>query len=88
MSAPESAIPKWMKMANAKEGIALCPETAVCLGVLDQLMGQGKVKPKDRVLIFNTGAAQKYPESVNADLPRLDLNQSIDWTELVNRPSA
>ena len=88
MSAPEGDIPNWMKMANAKEGIALCPETAVCLGVLDQLMGQETVKPKDRVLIFNTGAAQKYPESVNADLPRLDLNQPIDWTELANCPSA
>jgi threonine synthase len=77
-----------MKMANAKEGIALCPETAVCLGVLDQLMGQGKIEPKDRVLIFNTGAAQKYPESVNADLLRLNLNQPIDWAGLASRPSA
>ena len=34
-----------------------------------------------------SGAAQKYPESVNTDLPRLDLNQPIDWTELANRPS-
>ena len=88
MSAPEGDIPNWMKMANAKEGIALCPETAVCLGVLDQLMGQGKIKPKDRVLIFNTAAAQKYPEAVSMELPRLSLDQPIDWTELANRPSA
>jgi threonine synthase len=88
MSAPEGDIPNWMKMANAKEGIALCPETAVCLGVLDQLMGQGKIKPKDRVLIFNTGAAQKYPEAVSMELPRLSLDQLIDWRELANRPSA
>ena len=88
MSAPEGDILNWMKMANAKEGIALCPETAVCLGVLDQLMGQGKIKPKDRVLIFNTGAAQKYPEAVSMELPRLSLDQPIDWTELANRPSA
>ena len=88
MSAPEGDILNWMKMANAKEGIALCPETAVCLGVLDQLMGQGKIKPKDRVLIFNTGAAQKYLEAVSMELPRLSLDQPIDWTELANRPSA
>ena len=88
MSAPEGDILNWMKMANAKEGIALCPETAVCLGVLDQLMGQGKIKPKDRVLIFNTAAAQKYPEAVSMELPRLSLDQPIDWTELANRPSA
>ena len=79
MSAPEVDIPNWMKMANAKEGIALCPETAVCLGVLEQLAAQGKVKPKDRVLIFNTGAAQKYPEAVTMEAPRIDLNEPIDW---------
>ena len=82
MSAPEGDIPKWMQLANSKEGIAVCPETAVCLGVLGQLTGQGKIKPKDRVLVFNTGAAQKYPESVAAELPRIDMNQPIDWGNL------
>ena len=82
MSAPEGEIPKWMQLANSKEGIAVCPETAVCLGVLDQLMGQGKIQPKDRVLVFNTGAAQKYPESVAAELPRIDMNKPIDWGNL------
>ena len=73
-----------MGLANSKEGLAVCPETAVCLGVLDQLMGQGKVKPKDRVLVFNTGAAQKYPESVKADVPKIDLNQPVDWGALLS----
>jgi threonine synthase len=82
MSAPEGDIRQWMQLANSKEGIAVCPETAVCLGVLDQLMGQGKVKPKDRVLVFNTGAAQKYPESVTAEVPRIDLNEPVDWGAL------
>ena len=82
MSAPEGDIPKWMQLANSKEGIALCPETAVCLGVLDQLAGQGTVRPRDRVLIFNTGAAQKYPESVMAEVPRIDLNEPVDWAAL------
>jgi threonine synthase len=82
MSAPEGDIPKWMQLANSKEGIALCPETAVCLGVLDQLAGQGTVSPRDRVLIFNTGAAQKYPESVTAEVPRIDLNEPVDWAAL------
>ncbi len=79
MSAPETDIAKWMQLANAKEGIALCPETAVCLGVLNQLAEQGKIGAKDRVLVFNTGAAQKYPEAMEVDLPRVDLGQSIDW---------
>jgi threonine synthase len=60
----------------------VCPETAVCLGVLDQLMGQGKVKAKDRVLVFNTGASQKYPECVTAEVPRIDLSEPVDWAAL------
>ena len=82
MSAPEGDIPKWMQLANAKEGLAVCPETAVCLGVLDQLMGQGKIKSNERVLVFNTGAAQKYPESVDVELPRIDMTQPVDWAAL------
>ena len=85
MSSPEGDIPKWMQLANSKEGVAVCPETAVCLGVLDQLIGQGKIKSKDRVLVFNTGAAQKYPESVSTEVPMLDLSQPVDW---MNPPSA
>ena len=85
MSSPEGDISKWMQLANSKEGVAVCPETAVCLGVLDQLIGQGKIKSKDRVLVFNTGAAQKYPESVTTEVPMLDLSQPVDW---MNPPSA
>ena len=85
MSSPEGDIPKWMQLANSKEGVAVCPETAVCLGVLDQLIGQGKIKTKDRVLVFNTGAAQKYPESVSTEVPMLNLSQPVDW---MNPPSA
>ena len=82
MSAPEEDIPRWMQLANSKEGIAVCPETAVCLGVLDQLMKQGKVRSKDRVLVFNTGAAQKYPECVTAEVPRINLSEPVDWGEM------
>jgi hypothetical protein len=34
------------------------------------------------VLVFNTGAAQKYPESVTAEVPRIDLNEPVDWGAL------
>ena len=81
MSAPEGDIPKWMQLANSKEGIAVCPETAVCLGVLDQLMGQGKIQPKDACWC-SIPARRKYPESVTAELPANDMNQPIDWGNL------
>ena len=79
LAAPEADIPKWMRLAASKEGIALCPETAVCLGALDMLLHRGAIKPDERILIFNTGAAQKYPEVVQEKLPRVDVCGPIDW---------
>ncbi|PAW88831.1 MAG: threonine synthase [Pedosphaera sp. Tous-C6FEB] len=82
LTAPEADIPKWMRLASASEGVALCPETAVCLGALEVLVQTGKVKPTERIVVFNTGAAQKYPEAVHEQLPRLDCKQPVDWSSL------
>ncbi len=82
LAAPEADIPKWMRLANSLEGISLCPETAVCLGALEKLLATGAIQPGENVLIFNTGAAQKYPESVDEKLPRLDIAKPIPWAEL------
>jgi threonine synthase len=79
LATPEADIPKWMQLANSSEGVALCPETAVCLGALEALLRDGKIKPHERILIFNTGAAQKYPESVHEKLPHLDIAKPINW---------
>lgn len=82
LATPEADIPKWMRLASAKEGIALCPETAVCLGALEVLLQRGTLKPTDRILIFNTGASQKYPEAVNEELQRIDITQPLDWSRI------
>ena len=82
LATPEADIPKWMKLANSSEGIALCPESAVCLGALEILVAQGKIKASERVVIFNTGAAQKYPEAVNENLRQLDITKPIPWEEI------
>jgi len=82
VATPEADIPKWMKLANSSEGIALCPESAVCLGALEMLVTQGKIKASERVVIFNTGAAQKYPEAVKENLPHLNITKPIPWEEI------
>ena len=82
LATPEADIPKWMQLVSAKEGISLCPESAVCLGALDVLLKQGTIKRDERIVIFNTGAAQKYPEAVNEQLPRIDITQPIDWDRI------
>lgn len=40
-------------------------------------MTRGWVRREEEV-VFNIGAAQKYPEVVPLDLPRLDRNRLVD----------
>jgi len=79
LAAPEADIPKWMRLACSQEGIALCPETAVCYGALEALIQRGTIKKEDRILVFNTSTGQKYPEAIREKLPRLDITKPIDW---------
>ncbi|HEY6169822.1 MAG TPA: threonine synthase [Verrucomicrobiae bacterium] len=82
LATPEADIPKWMQLASAQEGIALCPETAVCYGALEVLLQEGAIKKSDRIVVFNTGAAQKYPEAVNEKLARVDCTKPIEWGKI------
>lgn len=78
----EGRIVDWMRRAISAEGISVCPETAVCFDCLEQLRDQGQVKPDEEIVVFNTGAAQKYPEAVAFSLPKLDKNRSVDYRTL------
>jgi threonine synthase len=79
----EGHILEWMRRVAGLEGIGICPETAVCFDCLEQLRADGRIKAEDEVVVFNTGAAQKYPEVVPLTLPRLDKEQSVDYAALV-----
>jgi threonine synthase len=78
----ESQIPRWMQLAMRLEGLPICPETAACLGALEMLQGTSQILPGERVVIFNTGAAQKYVEVMRTELPRIDRHLPIDWNAL------
>src|SRR5205085_47300 len=78
----ETRIVPWMRRVAGAEGIAICPETAVCFDCLDRLVQEGKLRSNDEIVIFNTGAAQKYPEAVPLELPRLDKNKPIRYEEI------
>src|SRR5262249_35817152 len=55
----EGRITEWMKRVTSREGIGICPETAVCFDCLEQLRAAGQVRAEEEVVVFNTGAAQK-----------------------------
>jgi threonine synthase len=74
----EGKIRPWMERVFRTEGIGICPETAVCFDCLEQLLADGQIEPEESVVVFNTGAVQKYPEAVPLNLPRIDKNRPLD----------
>jgi threonine synthase len=79
----EGRIVDWMMRAMSLEGVSLCPESAVCLDCLESLRAEGWVKDGEEVVLYNTGAAQKYPEAVPLKLPRIDKGQPMDYDSLI-----
>jgi threonine synthase len=79
----EGRVVEWMKRAASLEGLSVCPESAVCFDCLEALVRDGKVGPDDEVVVFNTGASQKYPEAVPLSLPRLDKEKPVDDAAIV-----
>lgn len=77
----EPLIGEWMRRASSAEGISICPETAVCFDILQRMVASGEVKPDERIVVFNTGAAPKYLEALSIDLPFVDKDR-VDWAAL------
>lgn len=66
-SVPESAIRDRMLQAMRDEGIAVCPETGACLEACARLRESGAIQEHEKVVVFNTGAAQKYVEALKGE---------------------
>jgi threonine synthase len=78
-AAREEKLLGWMHLAASTEGIPLCPESAACLDVLETLVREGRIDPDERVVVFNTAAAQKYVELIEVSLPRIASTNEVDW---------
>ncbi|MFZ4732678.1 MAG: threonine synthase [Pirellulales bacterium] len=81
----DDRILEWMHVAVASEGVAVCPESAACVGAADVLRRRGWITADERVVIFNCGAAQKYPHVVPPALPRIESIDRVDWESIVVR---
>ncbi|MFC0005652.1 threonine synthase [Micromonospora siamensis] len=49
----------------AREGLLLCPEGAACLTAAKHLRAGGWIRAGERVVVLNTGAGLKYPETID-----------------------
>jgi threonine synthase len=77
LAGQETRVVEWMRRVTGWEGIAICPETAVCFDCLERLRASGGVQADETVVVFNTGAAQKYVETVPLDLPHVDKDRPL-----------
>jgi threonine synthase len=53
------------------EGAFVCPEGAAGVAAIRRLRADGWIEPGDEVVLLNTGAGIKYPQTVTADPPVL-----------------
>lgn len=80
-SCAEASLLSWAQRGAALEGIAFAPEAGACLGVVEKLVAEGAIDRSEQVVIYNTGAAQKYVEVIGTSpLPRLP--QPVDWSSI------
>jgi threonine synthase len=79
----EDSIVPWMERVASLEGISVCPETAVCFACLEEMLKQKLLDRDDEIVVFNTGASQKYTEIVPLELPRIDKAAAVDYEALV-----
>lgn len=80
VAASDQRLLEWARRASALEGVSVCPETGACLAAAEDLVETGRLDPEEDVVVFNTGAAQKYLEVIRADLPV--VSHPVDWDRL------
>jgi threonine synthase len=61
----------------AAEGAFICPEGAACFAALEQLRKDEWVTSDDEVVVFNTGAGIKYPQTVSVHAPVIPKGSAI-----------
>lgn len=84
----ESRILDWMRQATSLEGLAICPESAACIGALEMLTDSGWISSDDRVVLFNCASSRKYPDLIDYRLPALRADQAVDWDQLKRSAAA
>ena len=53
-----------------EDGLFLAPEGAACVPAVERLLADGRIKPDEQVVIYNTGSGLKYMEAYSTRFPR------------------
>jgi len=76
----DDAIAKAWREVAAEEGLLLCPETAAAYAAYQKALAQGRVRPDERVVLFNCASGLKYPMPEAGE--RMKPGQSVNWQKL------
>jgi threonine synthase len=79
----DAAIAEAWREVAAAEGLLLCPEGAATYAAYKQALADGRVRPGDRVVLFNCASGLKYampPAGI-----RLKRGNAIDWPHLLDQ---
>jgi threonine synthase len=76
----DQAIAEGWREVAADEGLLLCPETAATYAAYKQALADGRVRPNDRVVLFNCASGLKYPMPEAGS--RLKLGEPVNWSKL------
>ena len=79
-AAEEDRLLDWARRGAELEGISVCPEAGAALAVLEDMVSAGSIERDEQVVVFNTGAAQKYVEALAVEVPH--LHPPVDWASL------
>ncbi len=64
-------------LVGRSEGAFICPEGAACFAAAETLRRRGWIDEGEEVVVLNTGAGIKYPETVAAAAPTLSKGDQI-----------
>ena len=74
----DEALLKEQRLIAEHEGSFICPEGASAFAAARQLREKGWIKADEHVVVLNTGAGIKYPDTVSVDdVPILEKTDSI-----------
>jgi threonine synthase len=76
----DDAITESLDEVAKRDGLLLCPEGAATHAAYRKSLREGRIKPGDRVVLYNCASGLKYPLPPAEN--RLDLNSKIDFAKL------
>jgi threonine synthase len=80
MAVTDDAIAEAWREVATEEGLLLCPETAATYAAYKEAVADGRIRPDDRVVLFNCASGLKYPMP-EAGI-QLNLGEAVNWSKL------